>query len=228
MMYEKNEIDRLHIELMTDSESYTKPVRIYCDVDGVIRPYVHRDTPEEEIPELESADIEIFNLRGFDWNEKSSGVFSYSKTAAEKLSALSHRDDVDFVWLTSWKVNAPYVLDELLNIKSVGFLDWQSQVSAFEHAPRGWSILDDQELSPSYFLWIDDVANRRGFHYDDEGKPLPYFSHVGNGEGLPDDAIRPLVHHLDPDKYLTITTDKYTGFTEAEYSQAVRWIEGTR
>jgi hypothetical protein len=227
-MYEKKEIDRLHIELMTDSESYTKPIRIYCDVDGVIRPYIHRDTPEEELPSLESAEIEIFNLRGFaEWDKKSTGMFSYSKTAADSLSVLSHRDDVDFVWLTSWKVNAPYALDELLDIKSVGFLDWQQQISAFEHAPRGWSIMDDQELSPSRFIWIDDVANKRAFHYDNEGNALPYFSdkkYVDSDEG----PGYYLTHRIDPNKYLTITTDKYTGLTKEEYRQTLKWIEGAQ
>jgi hypothetical protein len=122
--------------------AYTKPFRVYCDVDGVVMPFI---TSQESIDQLDgSGDITVFNYTGYGF-EKVNDRFYFKKKTAEFLSELSHRDDVDFVWLTAWRENAPYALDALLGVESVGYLDWKIKRSDFSHRGKGEAILEDQK-----------------------------------------------------------------------------------
>jgi len=202
---------------------YTKPIRIYCDVDGVVMPVIKTF---EELDRLDgSNEITIYDIkRGYytyypDAPPVMTGLFVYNKFVAEKLAEWSKRDDVDFVWLTAWKHNAPYAIDEALGIKSVGFLQWQVNGSdLYPHIGKGWSISDDQKASPSKFVWIDDFANVSTYLGDD----VPYFSRIKRNRETFEKSI---VHEIDPSSYLNLTTNGSLGLTEKEINQVDMWLQ---
>jgi hypothetical protein len=206
--------------------AYTKPFRVYCDVDGVVMPFI---TSQESIDQLDgSGDITVFNYTGYGF-EKVNDRFYFKKKTAEFLSELSHRDDVDFVWLTAWRENAPYALDALLGVESVGYLDWKIKRSDFSHRGKGEAILEDQKESPSKFIWLDDFANRRESAMDHTPN-LPFFTKEEldwpeDDEDWNADPVITLTHGIHPAQYLAITTDSYVGLVDEHFVAINNWID---
>jgi hypothetical protein len=216
--------------LAVKPESYTKPIRIYCDVDGVVMPFI---AGQEEYDRLDGKNeivtyehVYADYLITEDSTKTNTTVFAYNKFVAEKLAEWSKRDDVDFVWLTAWKHNAPFALDEILGVESVGHLPWNLRRSDYTHKGKGHAIRNEQEENPSQFVWIDDFANKVNDYYE---PGLDYFSSVDYIIEDDDDdtaeGIRTVSHRIHPDRYLAITTESYSGLTIPELTRIDEWIE---
>lgn len=237
----------LHAELVTGPDKYTKPIRIYCDVDGVIMPFINE---QEDIDRLDGdAMINVTTRHGFG-NDAINLVpsrFLYSKAVAAKLSEWSHRDDVDFIWLTAWRFNAPYALDELLNIRSSGFMEWEEKRSDYNQVFKLIAIEDEQKVSPSKFIWLDDLANKTRYYDNDDmavENAIPVFTRGSynyeydksfveeldkNGRRIHEQEVTitfiPKPGGINPQQYLSLTTDSYLGLTEKEISQVDAWLD---
>lgn len=201
-------------------DKLTKPIRIYCDIDGVVKPFfdpTSENADSKAIVSLFNRDEETGDL----WVEE--GPFYYKKAVVDKLSEWSKRDDVDFIWLTAWRENAPFALDEKLDIHSVGFLPWNFQKSDTWHKNKGIALLQNQRESPSKFIWLDDFANKREF------AEVPYFTVGFMGQPEADNEADPVFYAdeilIDPDHYLSITTHSWDGLTQPELDLIDSWLE---
>lgn len=148
-----------------DVASLRAPFRVYCDVDGVCALFYTEYDLNKIIVEgldVNSLGNSYVRLNDCVFNNKAPrqvDVFWKSQNM-EALSQLSHRDDVDFVWLTTWRHEAPNNLDKLFNIKSAGYLNWV--VNLEDNLPemgKSKSLLETETVAPSQkFVWIDDAA----------------------------------------------------------------------
>jgi hypothetical protein len=207
--------------------SYTKPIRLYLDVDGVIKPSVPN---KAEVKDLFPHAVEIDVLPPFSWQNPlplHRGLFYWDKEVIERLAALSHSPHVDVVWLTDWRVSAPHSLDELLGIKSVGFLEWERKFSDYSQAFKRVAIQDEQEESSSKFIWIDDRAN---LPYGDAPHPFAIenddFEWEFDEEGNLLSGDTEAYHDAIPaSQFLNVITDKYTGLTHDDMETIEKWVE---
>lgn len=204
-------------ELSVKPDKYTKPIRMYMDVDGVVLPFTSYEDESRPVPALRQAEIEVFSPSYFDPTLKKMRI-SYSGFAAQKLSEWSHRDDVDFVWLTSWRVNAPYSLDGLLNVNSVGFLPWELKMSDYNGSFKRIALMEEQEEHPSDFVWVDDISNR----VDRFDKPEDLFVDFSYWDEKTEQSTQKLI--VPPGRYLNVTTDSYTGLTETDAEIIDNWL----
>jgi hypothetical protein len=233
------EYKELDDKLKAGPHKYTKRIRMYVDVDGVVMPFIYS---QEDLDKLDGQDtINVLNTNkwyGSDDTDIISGRFVYNKFVAAKLSEWSHRDDVDFIWLTSWRINAPYALDEHLNIKSVGYLPWDKKMSDYNHAFKRVAIAEEQAEFPSKFIWLDDFANKRredsripvfteGYYdsrwVEDLDSEIDDFTgeHGGHFEEL---GLVIEKEIIDPEQYLSITTKDTVGLSEKDISAIDDWL----
>jgi len=145
-----------------DIKALQAPHRVYCDVDGVAALFYS----EAEFDELFRLHLDMETL-GNSYARLNDCVFfglgsrsvdiSWNSHSTEKLSELSQQEDVDFIWLTTWRHEAPNKLDKLFNIHSVGYLEWNdhkgSDVGKLDALLKAESINSSQK-----FVWIDDTA----------------------------------------------------------------------
>lgn len=211
---------------MTPS-SYTKPIRIYMDVDGVVKPSVKS---QEELEERFPNAVEIDVLPHYSWDDPMNllrGQFWWDEEVVARLGELSRSPHIDFVWLTDWRVSAPHALDELLGIQSIGYLDWEKKFSDYSQAFKRVAIVDEQEESPSKFIWVDDRANlpRGGaphvFAYENDDFEWE-FDDEGELVGDASDAYR---DEISPSQYMNIITDKYKGLTIEDIVSIEEWVK---
>lgn len=198
-----DEVAAHNADLAVNPADYSKPIRLYLDVDGVVSPFVR--TVEDMAERFPEAPEVSFIPVGLPWSgevQLVTGLFAYDPTITQRLSDLSHSPLVDVVWLTSLRANAPMVLDELLNIKSLGYLPWQMKMADYAQSFKQVAIVEEQEEYPSKFIWIDDVANKT---YADS--PLFY----------PEDIIA-------DNQYLSITTNSFAGLTHSQLDLVDKWI----
>lgn len=126
--------------------------RIYIDVDGVVNafqtPATHGDDDSEGVQEV----------YGY-W-------IRYSRNLVEKLNELHSREDVEFVWLTTWQNLAQEFLAPAL-----GLSEWQAVLHK-DAAPVAWTYYEAGvrnywwkldalrkhlgENPVDKFVWIDD------------------------------------------------------------------------
>jgi hypothetical protein len=227
-------------KLKAGPEKYTKRIRIYVDVDGVIMPIIRTQKDLDQCggkSPIKTLSFPPQYYEGDRVNIIQDGIFAYKKRVAEQLSEWSHRDYVDLVWLTSWRINAPYALDELLNIKSVGYLPWAKHRGDYNHSFKGLAIEEDQKASPSKFIWLDDFANKR------RDARIPFFTHGHYGSRWVEDpnseidsftGIRDGHHEelgfvtkevfIDPERYLTITTKGTLGLSKQQVATIDDWL----
>lgn len=207
--------------------SYTKPIRIYMDVDGVIKPSVKS---QEELEERFPNAVDIDVVPHYSWDDPMNllrGKFWWNEEVVARLAELSRHPHIDFVWLTDWRVSAPTALDELLGIQSIGYLDWEKKFSDYSQAFKRVAILEEQEESPSKFIWVDDRANfpRGGaphvfadekddyeWEFDEEGEPIG-------------DASDAYYDEIAPSQYLNVITDKYQGLTLEDIVRIEEWVK---
>lgn len=154
----------------------TRPV-LYMDFDGVVNfvgsrtrhtkvaglGYLRRNgvwankTPDETWKATHSYGERYFNL-------------NWSAELVRKLDELN----ADWLWLTSWKEDAPEFLDPMLGVKSAGALDWDySKATNFNHALKFVALLADQDANPRPFVWVDDEATV-AFDADAFLTPVPH------------------------------------------------------
>lgn len=223
----QEEYRKLVTKFAVTTSSYTKPIRIYMDVDGVVKPSVKS---LEELAERFPNAVEIDVLPHYSWDDPMNllrGKFWWDAEVVARLAELSRSPHIDFVWLTDWRVSAPTALDELLGIQSIGYLDWEKKFSDYSQAFKRVAILDEQEESPSKFIWVDDRANfpRAGaphvfadenddyeWEFDDEGEPIG-------------DASKAYYDQIPPSQYLNVITDKYQGLTIDAIVSIEEWVK---
>lgn len=223
----QEEYRKLVTKFAVTTSSYTKPIRIYMDVDGVVKPSVKS---LEELAERFPNAVEIDVLPHYSWDDPMNllrGKFWWDAEVVARLAELSRSPHIDFVWLTDWRVSAPTALDELLGIQSIGYLDWEKKFSDYSQAFKRVAILDEQEESPSKFIWVDDRANfpRGGaphvfadenddyeWEFDDEGEPIG-------------DASKAYYDQIPPSQYLNVITDKYQGLTIDAIVSIEEWVK---
>jgi hypothetical protein len=202
------------------SEKLTKPIRIYCDIDGVVKPFSIPDDANVDASTMVKYFFQDPTL-GDMWVEEME--FRYRQTVVDKLAEWSHRDDVDFIWLTAWRESAPYALDEEFGIQSVGYLPWVHRFSDREHRMKGAALLENQAASPSQFVWLDDFANKQDF------AGVPYFTHGFLTQPDGDDEAAPVFVEeetlIDPERYLSITTDSWVGLRDADLATIKSWLD---
>lgn len=204
--------------------------RVYLDVDGVLMPLLS----SEELSVTMNSSVAVTTFKKtVAWDseveELEQHQFYFDRAVVERVAALAARDDVDFIWLTSWRENAPLALDEALGIRSSGFLDWQRKMADYNQAFKGVAIHEEQDEFPSRFVWVDDMANRR--IYAEEGHP--YFSPEEDEEDddsytsqwvdVEDEEDEKLAE-LDPASYLTVTTKSRVGLTLAELDRIEEFL----
>lgn len=222
------------LEYWNHNESYktvlsklTKPIRIFMDVDGVILPFAKtlKDT------EVFSGAGQVTTLTSVIYQGdvyEETGKVWWDAEVIEMVAELSRHPMVDFIWLTSWRANAPYALDPLLKIQSVGFLPWSAKMTDYSQSFKGVALQELFEASPAKFVWVDDLANIKS--YDESHYFAPYES-----EG---DVIVPSYLQIIPDSdeleptpvikeedYLVVTPNKYVGLTVDDVEKIIAWVE---
>lgn len=223
-------------ELTVDPTKYTKRFRLYVDVDGVVMP----DFLTMEQYEVMDSEAYIETISLEYWTEPAKitrSLFVYNKKVAEKLSEWSHRDDVDFVWVTAWRENAPYALDSLLNVKSVGFLPWAKKMSDYTQVFKEIAIEEDQQENPSKFVWIDDIAIRPRYkeipvftegEYEYDYIQLPdakYDDFIGDYEETAiEKGFVVTKERIPAENYLTVIPKSTVGLTDSEMDTIDRWL----
>lgn len=213
----RSRLAELFAALTAKPTNYNKPVRIYCDVDGVIQPLVSIDELENPSDYVQVELKVIPHNSG--WSEEielRTTTFFYNKAIVERLSALSRSPFVDFVWLTSWRINAPLVLDEVLNIKSVGMLDWQLKLGDHSQHFKSVAIEEEQAAAPAPYVWIDDHAN---LTIGDGSNDEPIYPWLILDDEDEDDVKNASVEHL------RVTTAGRTGLVHDEIDLIENWVQ---
>lgn len=212
-----NELYNKIKELSVNPGNYMKPVRIYMDVDGVVIPLKAYNDQDRPSTALKEAEISVFPPYSFTSEMRRIRV-AYNEFAAQKLSEWSHRDDVDFIWLTSWRVNAPNALDELFNIKSVGYLPWDLKMSDYNGSFKRIALMEEQEEYPSDFVWVDDTSNSTD-RFDSPEELFTDFSHWNEEEQKSEYKLI-----VPSERYLNVTTNSYTGLTSEDADRVDAWL----
>lgn len=131
-------------------------IRIFLDVDGVINlPMGLMDDVRGEVHEVTRLTLPNESGRRFPIEE----TISIQHDTLEFFRELpSH---VEIWWLTGWRSSASETFDELLGIRSAGWLDWT-------HAP-GVNAMNElgkaldaflKDSGTERFIWVDDVATQ--------------------------------------------------------------------
>lgn len=202
-----------------DTKKYRNNLRIYLDVDGVITPYYNHEQGAPEGYRVAQLNVDNYNLMN-SGNPTQAVQFAWNESVIERLAVLSHNPKVDLVWLTAWKHNAPKHLDLLLNITSLGFLDWSIKLSDYTQVFKKVAIEEDQELNPSQFIWVDDIANRTDYGYHSGGElfsKLLWDEETGQASGEYEVIIA-------PERYLTITPNSFVGLTHSNMDDIEAYV----
>ena len=198
-----------------NSLDYSKPLRLYADVDGVLSPFFRTSEEQRSHTPQQLISVQRFNAVGpSDYN------FEWIEFVAQKFSEWSKHPAVDFVWLTSHNANAPSVIDPLLDIESLGYLPWAQKMSDHTQVFKGRAIEDDQQEKPSDFIWIDDMANIRR-----NGEPL-FIDWDNSDEDYDDEGnVIGIVESIPSSRYLAVTPDGYVGLSLADISRIDSFIQ---
>lgn len=187
-----------------------RPVRFYLDVDGTILP------DDTERPGLTSVELPYLTRRQvppYDL-EVAKTFFQVDMEVVNLISDISHRDDVDLVWLTGWKYSAPFTFDEHFNIRSIGWLDWAIKLSDYSHSFKRVAVHEDQELSPTRFVWADDLATSFYWLHEDDDE----FPEMVHGKHTRD--------RIPKDRYLLLNPDSRVGLTVEDLQNTINWLDG--
>lgn len=215
-----NEYQRIYDATAVSPASYKKPVRIYCDINGVIQP--EGRSPEELYRyQIHTTDVDVFPLDpsmffGTGRMPVRQLSFWWNPAIIERLADLTRSPDVDFVWFTSWRVSAPYALDELLGLNSLGFLDWHYERNDRIQAHKKVQIIEDQKNSPSKFIWLDDRAN-----IPPKGQSNPFASIQYDGATGQSSQI----DRISSNQFLNIITSAKTGITMENLDAMETWVK---
>lgn len=176
-----------------------KPV-LFCDFDGVLNqfPYIYNRVVDdydragftavglefitigmnEWALQRQVCDEEVFfNPDGRFVAKAGNGEFliSYSSEMIDRLRSLIIEEDIEFVWLTTWREHTS-LLNKHLGFPEdkVSWLPWQQKMSDYNHAGKSHAISDWFEEHPEFadrrWVWLDDVATRSFCNWnEDEG-----------------------------------------------------------
>jgi len=132
--------------------------RIYIDVDGVLNAFHPRSKSPEEIAEASGwSSWKSKRVNGY--------VITWSEELVDELNALAARDDIEFVWLTTWRDEARTQISPalLLDGHNWRFLtDGGEATGALWGKPNGpwWKlevVREDVIRDPvDNIVWIDD------------------------------------------------------------------------
>lgn len=221
------ELEQLDARWRVSPSTYTKPFRLYCDVDGVIKPSLREDEDFDQFLPL-AVDIDVLpQPEWLDSNEVQKGEFYWNSDVIERLATLSRSPHIDFVWLTDRRLSAPYALDELLGIESIGYLHWESNFPDWSQAFKRVAVQEDQKAAPCKFIWLDDRGN---FPYGD----APHIFAVENDDfaiqfddnlTLIEETANPYRDIIPIAQYLSITTEPRTGLTMEHLDTVEAWVK---
>lgn len=222
----REEFLKLDNKFRVSPSDYTKPIRLYCDVNGVIQPGMRsQEELNERYPDAQVIDA----LPHYGWEDPlhyERGKFWWDIEAMDRLAALSRSPHIDFVWLTDWRVSAPYTLDEMLGIKSIGFLDWERKFTDHNQSFKRRAIIEEQEVSPAKFIWIDDRAN---LSYG--GAPHPFadekddYEWEYDKEGNESNSSEAYEELIPASRFLNVITNNNLGLTLPELDTIEKWVE---
>lgn len=161
---------------------------LYCDVDGVIniatrkREGLNHRIIYRRLPSIGSRLMPVpLRIR---WQEN-------------LISSLAELK-VNFFWLTTWNHQAVSILEPLTGIKSHGVLNYKMPLwEAVKQRSKYELLKQHQNVNPSPFIWIDDVATQ---HYKEE-----------DFQNAPE--------------HLVIRTDKRHGITETHLEQITSFVQ---
>lgn len=222
-----------------DLSKLTAPIRFYVDVDGVLLPFIRN---EEDLSKFNS--VIKTSVLDSDWKGSFIEVFhyyAYHKQVVDRLAQISKHPMIDFVFLTSWNFNAVRSIAKAFSIETAGFLPWALKMSDYNQVFKGVAIRELEEKSPSRFVWIDDVANKKypershyfsrydDLHYDDEAnefKKISYEEYLSLNKQLflEDDGEE--FYEIPESSYLTVTTNSYSGLKMIELDRIESWVKG--
>lgn len=100
------------------------------------------------------------------------------------------------------------ILDQNFGFESVGYLPWQKRMGDYNQVFKKVALQRDQELSPSKFIWLDDMANIPDSHQKLFSSGLAKLPGIDRDE-----------------RYLSICTTREVGVSEKELDQVCEWIE---
>lgn len=145
--------------------------RVYLDFDGVLNSFNYN-------PQL------LLKKTGFDDWEKSHGlgssvVFTFMTAHTRNLAIrdLAEREDVDFIWLTTWWQD-PESIEHVTEIEGYPFYDrtwatteaWterakmqRSTLTAYEWMSWKADVVASNHKPEDRFVWVDDEAIPKGF-----------------------------------------------------------------
>lgn len=180
-------------------DRYTKPIRFYCDVDGVFNKFYKTKLEEATYPYKEKVLLEVRQAWSpSDLNKEI--TVEWIPGVPEKLASLSKNPLIDFVWLTSWRSAAPIILDDYFGIDSIGYLPWQEKFSDHSGSFKRVALVEDLKGTNAKVIWIDDVLATK----DNS------------------DRLEKIVGH---DNLLTIQPDMFTGLTNKHFNIIDNTIE---
>ena len=173
-----------------------KPV-LFCDFDGVVNQFpflyekVHNDVEREEfITEglevithglneyalrKQVCDEQVFFVPDSRFMAKAGNgefMINYSSEMVSRLRGLIESDEVEFVWLTTWREHTVQ-LDKQFGFPEdkVTWLPWQQRMSDYNHSGKGWAIDDwfeeHSEFVERRWVWLDDIATRSYCNWND-------------------------------------------------------------
>lgn len=218
-------------------DAYPDAIRIYLDVNGVVIPDF---ASPEEYENFEGTKMTVQTVNdNFGWDKTQNlmqkTAIWFNTEVVNRLAKLSRDPRVVIVWLTDWRISAPLALDEAMGIESLGYLDWQKKFTDYSQSFKGVAIKEEQELSPSKFVWVDDRANypprwEPGYFtteisdelsdliIDEENDTVNKTLETIEFEGALFRADIPL------EQYLTVTTKNTVGLTMDELDLIEEWI----
>lgn len=230
--YEKLNIEPSHYDENPDA------IRIYLDVNGVVIPDMRS---AEEYDNFDGTKMTVNTVNdNYAWDNTQNLMEEtsiwFNTEVMNRLAKLSRDPRVSVVWLTDWRISAPLALDEATGIKSLGYLDWQKKFTDYSQVFKGVAIREEQELSPSKFVWIDDRANQINMYE----QPSYFTTEISDDysdwiiedeNDMVDKTLEVVVFKgssfqvdIPFERYLSVTTKNTVGLTMDELDLIEEWI----
>lgn len=192
-----------------DPTKYAEKIRLYCDIDGVILPFTYDKTPAPYAHDAVNIHYDFYR-HDYETREIKHIVSDHTHLVnlenINKLVELSKRDDIDFVWLTSWRENA-LIIEEAFGFESLGYLPWDKRMGDYNQVFKNVAIQKDQKEYPSRFIWIDDIANSNMTSFTEKNKEKKYVEVLN-----------------EPGRYISVNTESSIGITLEEIDKIIKWI----
>lgn len=138
---------------------------LFIDVDGALNTLPNKQaetvSQEEQYVTDQTATLTMNTGRGQLWSNPKQVSIRYSTQMVEDLNQIATDADAQIVYLTQWLSEAMFLLNPLLGLKAVGFLNWNTQSDLGQEAKAAAldSFYSYNKLSVPY-VWVDDVVTQ--------------------------------------------------------------------